>query len=404
MIKQAIKIVASLFCGMLIGTGIVFLVVMAMTGKSPETIANILAKADIADIAVSCTMSMAAFIITTMLQIVIHESGHLVGGLLTGYRFVSFRICNIALIRHDGSFALRRYSVAGTGGQCLMTPPDTTPEAMPYAVYNAGGIVANIVVATAATAALLLYNEIPLFAFHLLIFTAITGVFFATLNGIPMKMNGVTNDGYNIMMFRHNVANRKLFANQLRINGMIQDGTRPRDIPKELFEIPSPTDYSEAMHASAVLMAASRKLDTGDMTDAHAMLCEAENHRNEMIGLLVKETECELIFTSLVIGDIAEARRLYTDELKKYITAYRNTMSSKQRILCAIAILMDGDETKARRIYDEMEAGRGKYMMQGEVKMDLALTHALIDGNTGMAATNEKTGIGNECVHTLTLN
>ncbi len=379
MTKQAIKFIAALFGGMLIGVGIVFLIAIAMTGKSVGEIAGILSEADIADIAVSCAMSLAAFIITTMFQIVIHEGGHLAGGLLTGYRFVSFRIGSIALIRHDRRFALRRYSVAGTGGQCLMIPPDTTPETMPYAVYNAGGVAVNIAAAIAATAALLSCSDIPIFAFHLLLFTAVTGFFFAALNGIPMKMNGVTNDGYNILLFRRNVLSRKLFANQLRINAMIQDGTRPKDIPEKLFETPSPTDYSDAIHAAAVIMAASRKLDAGDMPAAHAMLSEAESHRDEMIGLLVKETECELVFTSLVLGDTAGARRLYTDELKKYIASYRNTMSSKQRILCAVAMLMNGDEAEARRIYDEMEANRSRYMMQGEAEMDLALARAVVD-------------------------
>ncbi len=382
MLKKAIKFILSLAGGMLIGAGIVLIITIAMTGKSLETIAGILAEADITDLAVSCAMSAAAFIITTAFQIIIHEGGHLVGGLLSGYRFVSFRICNIALIRHDGHFALRRFSVAGTGGQCLMLPPDSPADALPYVVYNAGGVVANIITATAATAALLLCDDITQFAFHLLIFTAITGFFFAALNGIPMKINGITNDGYNILLFRRNTLNRKLFANQLRINAMIQDGTRPKDIPEELFDLPAPIDYSDVIQASTFIMAASRKLDTGDISGAHAMLCEVENHKKEMIGLLVNEAECELIFTSLVLGKTDEARRLYTKELKRYITAYRNTMSSKQRILCAVALLMDNDADEARRIYDAMKAGCGRYMMQGEVMMDLELCDRMIIKNT----------------------
>ena len=40
-----------------------------------------------------------------------------------------------------------------------------------------------------------------------------------------------------------------------------------------------------------------------------------------MFGLIVNEAQCELLFTSLMLGHADEACRLYTKELKKYITA-----------------------------------------------------------------------------------
>ena len=54
------------------------------------------------------------------IQIVIHEAGHLVFGRLTGYEFVSFRIGSFMWIKEEGKLKLKRYSLAGTGGQCLM--------------------------------------------------------------------------------------------------------------------------------------------------------------------------------------------------------------------------------------------------------------------------------------------
>ena len=77
------------------------------------------------------------------LQIIIHESGHLLFGLLTGYRFCSFRIGSLMWIRQDGALRFRRLKLAGTGGQCLLSPPDWR-EDFPFIWYNLGGVLCNL--------------------------------------------------------------------------------------------------------------------------------------------------------------------------------------------------------------------------------------------------------------------
>ena len=67
-------------------------------------------------------MMTAAF----YLQTILHEGGHLVCGLLTGYRFVSFRIGSWMVQRENGRLRFHRYTLAGTAGQCLLAPPELT--------------------------------------------------------------------------------------------------------------------------------------------------------------------------------------------------------------------------------------------------------------------------------------
>ena len=62
-------------------------------------------------------------IATFILSVIIHEAGHLVCGLISGYGFSSFRIFSFMLLKTDEGLRLRRLSVQGTLGQCLMTPP-----------------------------------------------------------------------------------------------------------------------------------------------------------------------------------------------------------------------------------------------------------------------------------------
>ena len=58
-----------------------------------------------------------------MAGIIIHESGHLVTGLRSGYEFISFRIGSITFIKENGKLSRKKFNIAGTGGQCLMMPP-----------------------------------------------------------------------------------------------------------------------------------------------------------------------------------------------------------------------------------------------------------------------------------------
>ena len=84
-------------------------------------------------------MLMLSVYAAMLLQIIIHEGGHLVFGLATGYKFSSFRILSWMLVREEGKLRLRHLSLAGTGGQCLMAPPDLKDGRVPFLLYNFGG-------------------------------------------------------------------------------------------------------------------------------------------------------------------------------------------------------------------------------------------------------------------------
>ena len=49
-----------------------------------------------------------------LLQIIIHEAGHLVFGLLSGYQFSSFRIGNLMFVKIEDKIKIRKFSIAGT--------------------------------------------------------------------------------------------------------------------------------------------------------------------------------------------------------------------------------------------------------------------------------------------------
>ena len=60
---------------------------------------------------------------------------------MTGYKFNSFRIFSVILIKQNEKLKIKNISLAGTGGQCLMSPPELIDGKMPYVLYNLGGVI-----------------------------------------------------------------------------------------------------------------------------------------------------------------------------------------------------------------------------------------------------------------------
>ena len=179
--------VFSLLIGALIGGAAVGATIFIIEGS--EGTADVLRKVGelpLVDFVVPIVLAFVAMVVAIVLHIVLHEAGHLLMGLATGYRFSSFRIGSIAFVRQDGRIRVRRYKLAGTGGQCLMSPPKVPAEQVPFLWYNAGGVMMNVVVALLALV-LLMKGNMSMWWSEWCMMMVIVGLFLAVMNGIPMR-------------------------------------------------------------------------------------------------------------------------------------------------------------------------------------------------------------------------
>ena len=176
----------------------------------------------------------ALLVLAYLLQILVHEGGHLVCGLLTGYRMLSFRIGRLLLVKLNGHWCLRSYHIPGTGGQCLMAPP--AQEHPPYRLYHLGGGLANLLLSLLALPVLSLSSAplLRLFAGAL----ALTGAWFAGSNLIPMKSGGVANDGYNACYQGRDPLALWCSCSQLWMVEAFLEGYSIGDMPEEWFLLP----------------------------------------------------------------------------------------------------------------------------------------------------------------------
>lgn len=378
MIKNILKMVLGLLVGIITGLLIAGVIVVLFNDTTWTEYIDRLISTDIGKILKISGLMMLWMMVSIGLHLILHEVGHLVAGLLTGYRFVSFRIFSYTLIKKNGRFRLRRFAIGGTGGQCLMAPPHKPLSEIDTRWYNAGGVLANLLVVVLAMA-LCCFLDLPMWADTLMIMLIIVGLIVALMNGIPMKMLGAPNDGYNLKYLEKSKHSKQLLCNILNANASIQEGVEPKELPESYFVETDTIDWADSWQANWQMMVVARMQNLQQWDRAYALLSEALSQKGKMPELFWKEFACEMVFICLVTGRKEEARQLITPDLQKYISDFANTQSSKQRITFAIDLLLENNEAKANERLQTLIERRQEYLSQGEVSMDIAIMTALMN-------------------------
>ena len=397
-LKNIIKFIGGLLIGGAVGLLIAGLGIVLFTDTTFSEYVDSFKKLDISEGILAGLVSILSFIVSVTILVIIHEGGHLVCGLLSGYKFVSFRIFNLTFIKVDGKLKIKRFGVAGTGGQCLLDPPDLPVDKIPTGWYNAGGVLANIIVGLLVLP--LLWADLPPLLSVAVVIFLITDLFLILMNGIPMQPGGLGNDAYNMLYLNRNQAAKRGLVMQLRSNALIQNGVRPKDMPEEWFEVTSDINYSNPLELSVPLMRASRLMDEYRMEEALMAFENLYSHKKDIMPLYQKEIACELCYLLMTTANgkeqasvdefpmnpdseeneqtLTRVSQILDKELRRYVAAYRKVMSSKERLECAIALYLDGDRERAEKIFSDLKKRQNEYLLQGEVKSDIALMERML--------------------------
>ncbi len=309
--------------------------------------------------------------LATFLQILFHEGGHLVFGLLSGYRFSSFRIGSLMWIEQDGKMKFRRLSLAGTGGQCLMSPPPMKNGMFPYVMYNLGGVLMNLITASVAAGVALLCQDMRLVN-TFCVMLALMGIAFALMNGIPMR-GAVNNDGYNALDLGKSPQALRAFWLQMKINERVAAGERLRDMPDDWFLIPSDEDMKNSMVAVLGVFACNRLMDEKRFEEA-----DREMERLLSLDSGIVELHRRLLVNDQIYCELVGARRAERlDALRdKAQVKFNKSMKNFPTVLrteYAYALLARHDEKKAGEIRDRFEKMAKRYPHPQEVDAEREL-------------------------------
>ena len=287
-------------------------------------------------------------------HMIVHEAGHLVFGLMTGYKFCSFRVASFMWLKENGKLKFKRLTLAGTGGQCLMTPPDMKDGKIPLVLYNLGGSFINIIIGALFLVGYLIFSDIPFLSPILLIF-AVVGFMTAMMNGIPMRMGTVDNDGYNAFALSRNKEAVEAFWVQLKVAEQSSKGVRLKDMPDEWFAVPIDEAMKNSLVATRCVFTCNRLMDEEKFEEADALMAHLLEIESGIVGLHHDLLMCDRIYVELIGENRSEViENMMTKEQKKFMKAMKR-FPSVLRTQYVLALLSEKDAARAEAIKNEFE-------------------------------------------------
>lgn len=189
--------------------------------------------------------------ITFVLHIIIHEIGHGIFGVMTGYEFISIRLFSLMLTTSpERGFALKRHRVPGTLGQCLLEPPTYVESVFPYQLYLLGGVLMNGLVSLGVLLAL---------GYHSLLgnIFVVIGILVILTNAWPLGFN----DGATLSLARKNETNQYLLYLQLKVHSLLNGGQTYVELPLEYFQPVTELSKDNYLTQFQVMMTVSRYVE-----------------------------------------------------------------------------------------------------------------------------------------------
>ena len=319
------------------------------------------------------------------LQIILHEMGHMIAALLRGWKFISFMTLGWVLSRKNGKFHLTRFSIAGAGGQCLMMPPAEGETDWGIAVYNAGGVLMNFVTSLPAIILLTLCHTIlPWDIAIFLVLFAVTGLGFALVNGIPVVMGGLPNDGKNIQKLRKDKFATKVFLTTMRFVGRLQQGETIDQIMPGYLCDGQQLDYANPLHQSALTFDASLAIARLDFEKAYVLFTKIDEHNTEMIDIYRKELTFEKIYLYLVSPrNDKDVKDLMNEDFLKYMNALCAFRPTALRAKYTYTLLYEHNVQEAEKLRLQFDRVCNKYHILGEVKTEQNLVEYAASQDSG---------------------
>lgn len=317
-------------------------------------------------------LGFVLFFVFFVFQIVIHEAGHLIFGLISGYNFLSFRIFSLTLVKVDGRITRKKYSIKGTAGQCLMYPPTRKADgSFPYKLYNLGGGLANLIVSLPFLP-LIIYIDNSL-ARTIFISFFISGILTAATNLIPMDL-GIHNDGMNLVSLNKGRCYQDSFYLQLKVNAELSEGKLMTDYDPAVFDLPKGADDTNMLTAFNRFYLYYWYLAKHDFDAAYQLLMKMNEKISEYPIAIFNMLQAEkLFFMVLMHGPIEEKAVLYYRVRLLFQTAKTNMEILRIRYIYE-SILSEDDKKKIETLVKNKKQKKWKECDLVKLRQDIDRT------------------------------
>jgi hypothetical protein len=296
-------------------------------------------------------VTIGVIILSEIISSIFHETGHLLGGLLSGYKFGYFGFFEMIWIKENGQLIRKKSNKKGIGGVSRLSPPDMKDGTYPFKLYYFGGTFMNLILAVIFAALFFLLASILPTWSKVFLIISLKGLIDFIMNLVPINNDGILNDGYLLFNLgkEKNADLRLKYWRNLRIQGLITEGVRPKDICESYYKwahINKKIDDFFTFEAG--LLRYKSLMDKELLEDAKKCLKAISSNLDDRLAFNKPILNLELIFHEL-IGDCVEKdiQKLYTPEVDRF-TKETASNESTQRISYAYARLLTKDDSRAK--------------------------------------------------------
>ena len=323
---------------------------------------------------ISCVLMALGVYGIIIFTTIIHEFGHLVCGLMSGYKYLNFRVLSFNFCKYDDGFKIKRFTIPGTGGQCLMAPPEYNEGDFKYKLYLMGGNIATFILLVLEIL-LGAVIGIDLFVGRFILLSAVIATYLFLLNVIPMKVGGIANDAYDIKNLGENQEQKKEFWNSLDVNARNHNGVELSDMGID-YDAMEDDELLKDIDGIAIQIKLNIKVNyliyEKRFEEAH-LLCKKLLGKKEVLELYKCELRCDKMFLEIMLGKESRVKKTYSDSVKQYINKTHKFMLQRMRLMYAYYLLIEKDEAKALEEKKNFEKMCPRYPDLGEIKSERKL-------------------------------
>lgn len=217
-------------------------------------------------------------LISSFLVILIHEMGHILGGLIMGNEFSMMIVGPLKLQKEDGQYQLTfNKNIAMAGGLALTLPTKVEGFKKRRAAVIGGGPFASLILAIIAYFLFVNFSDVSskmVDSFFLFLGILSAAIFIITI--IPMKVGGFMSDGMQLLMTFREDEKAKQYADFMHLFALDNKGVSPKDLPAALFTKEQDKPIVDSFDLAFQQYLYYRAVDENDLTTAGRLLQKIE--------------------------------------------------------------------------------------------------------------------------------
>lgn len=264
-------------------------------------------------------VGVLGFIISWFILACLHEVGHLVIGLIGGFRVERIKVFNILISRVDGKMRASTEKMSSFIGLCEMYPATCKNLKRSYLALTAGGISFTFVVFVAALVLFFvpLGVDIPVAYYNVYSFFVMwlpAAFFYTFFNAVPFSNDDGYSDGSVIVGLVKNHPSQLVTLSALRIQQEMYKGLSPKQIPPEFyFSVPQLMETDPAF----IMMTQLRYMyymDKWDYASAVGCIGRLEKIYDDIPYSVKEDVAMDILFTySIGGGDFERTDTYFSD-------------------------------------------------------------------------------------------